>query len=121
MEHLEEMAQINSSSWGKLGNAGVAAAVGAPTLVPLTTAINDQRVPGSEVEYVFDYLDRWETTVETNIGISSRFFEDRLSLEADYYVRDTEDAVVTIILPLIRENIRYTFASSLLILFLLSL
>lgn len=93
-------------SWGRLGNDAVPFAVGAPTLVPISTAIDDQLVPGSEVDFTFDYLDQWETTEETNVGLTSTFFNDRLNVEADYYIRDTENAVVTIILPLIRENVR---------------
>ncbi len=92
--------------WGKLGNDGVPAAVGAPSLSQTNTAINDVLVPGRTVNYVFDLLDRWETTVETNIGLSAIFLNDRLSLEADYFIRDTENAVTTIILPLIRDNVR---------------
>lgn len=93
-------------SWGKLGNDAVATAIGAASLSPVNTAINDQLVPGRQVNYVFDYLDRWETTVESNVGLSANLIDSRLSMEADYYVRDTEDAVVTIILPLVRQNVR---------------
>ena len=93
-------------SWGLLGNDGVVASVGAATLTPTTTAINDQLTPGSEVEFVYDLVDRWETTKETNVGISSDLFDGKLSLDADYYIRDTENAAVTVILPLVRDNVR---------------
>ncbi|WP_225000077.1 TonB-dependent receptor [Cesiribacter sp. SM1] len=94
------------AGWGRLGNDAIAFATGAPTLSPIFTAINNQYVQGREVDYVYDYLDRWETTEEINVGLSSRLLDNRLSLEADYYIRDTKDAVVTIILPVIRDNIR---------------
>ena len=94
------------ASWGQLGNDGVASAIGASTLVPVTTAIDDQLVPGSTVDNIYDYLDRWETTEETNFGVTATMFDRRLSLDADYYVRNTKNAVVTIILPLVRENVR---------------
>lgn len=93
-------------SWGRLGNDAVPFAVGAPTLEPISTAINGQLISGSEVISSYDFLDQWETSEEINAGISSVFFNNRLSLEADYYVRETQNAVVTIILPLIRDNIR---------------
>ncbi len=93
-------------SWGKLGNDGVPAAIGVPTLNQMTTAIDGTLVTGNWAQLIYDYLDRWETTNETNIGITSRLFGDRLSLEADYYVRDTENAVLIIIAPLIRDNFR---------------
>jgi TonB-linked SusC/RagA family outer membrane protein len=94
------------ASWGKLGNDGINPSIGAATLINTNTAINGQQVPGREVDFIFDYLDRWETTEEVNVGLTSRFFDNRLSLEADYYVRDTEDAVVTIFLPLVRDTYR---------------
>jgi TonB-dependent starch-binding outer membrane protein SusC len=93
-------------SWGKLGNDGVASAIGASTLVPVTTAINDKLVAGNTVDNIYDYLDQWETTAETNVGLTSRLFGNRLSVEADYYIRNTKNAAVTIILPLVRENVR---------------
>lgn len=96
--------------WGQLGNDGVTAAVGAPTIAPRFLAIDDQRVPGNVVIPTFDFVDRWETTEELNVGVTSRMFKDRLSLEADYFVRDTENAAVTIILPLIRDNVRRSVA-----------
>jgi len=63
-------------------------------------------VAGNTVDNFFDYLDEWENTEEINVGITSTFLNQRLSLDADYYIRDTKNAIVTIILPLIRENVR---------------
>src|SRR5690606_7153490 len=61
-------------SWGRLGNDAVPSAIGAATLEPIFTAINDQLVPGITVQNFFDYLDRWETKEETNVGITSALF-----------------------------------------------
>lgn len=94
------------ASWGKLGNAAVSAAIGQPTYETHNLAINDNLESGIVAVKQFSYLDRWETTVETNIGITATFLDERLSLEADYYVRDTEDAALTVILPLVRASIR---------------
>lgn len=93
-------------SWGKLGNANVDASVGQPTYEIENLAIDDRLESGVVPIKQFDFLDRWETTVETNIGVSARLLNNRLSVEADYYVRDTEDAALTVILPLIRNNVR---------------
>ena len=93
-------------SWGKLGNDSSPAAVGVATLIGTETAIGGIRVPGNQAEVFFDRLEEWETTVETNVGITSVLFNDRLSLDVDYYIRDTENAALTIILPLVRDNIR---------------
>lgn len=94
------------AGWGQLGNDGVSAAVGAPTVEPRFLAVDDQRVRGNVIIPTFDFVDRWETTEELNIGISSKLMDERLTLEADYFVRDTENAAVTIILPLVRSTVR---------------
>jgi TonB-linked SusC/RagA family outer membrane protein len=93
-------------SWGKLGNDSSPYAVGVPTLLPTETAIGGVRVPGTRVDAYYDLLTKWETTAETNIGLSGRFLNDRLSLETDYYIRDTQDAALSILLPLIRDQVR---------------
>lgn len=94
------------ASWGRLGNDGVTPALGAPSLNPVYLAVDDERVQGTEVVPVFDYIDTWEFTEETNVGLSAEFVDSKLSLEADYYIRDTKDAVIPIKLPLIRSTIR---------------
>lgn len=96
--------------WGQLGNDGITASVGAPTVQQRFVAIDGNRVPGNVVIPTFDFVDRWETTEEINVGISARMFNERLSVEADYFQRDTKDAAVTIILPLIRSNVRRSTA-----------
>lgn len=96
--------------WGQLGNDGITASVGAPTVEQRFVAIDGTRVPGNVVIPTFDYVDRWETTEEINVGLSARMFNERLSVEADYFQRDTKDAAVTIILPLIRSNVRRSTA-----------
>ena len=98
-------------SWGKLGNAGVAAAVGQPTYQANTLAVDDNLETGVVAIKQYSYLDRWETTVETNVGVTSTLFKGRLSLDADYYIRDTEDAVLTVILPLVRASVKRNAAS----------
>mgnify|MGYP000889689585 FL=1 len=39
---------------------------------------------------------KWETTATTNIGIDAGFFDQRLTLTADYYVRKTKDILLNI-------------------------
>lgn len=37
---------------------------------------------------------KWETTVQKDIGLDAGFFDDRLTLEADYYMKDTKDLLL---------------------------
>ena len=92
--------------WGQMGNDGIKPAVGAPTIEETETAIDDVLVGGRRLNPTFDLIEQWETTEETNIGITARFFNNRLHLEADYYIRDTENLAVEIVPPVFSGNER---------------
>jgi hypothetical protein len=56
-------------------------------------------VNGTTTTSTFGYLG-WETVTGTNIGLNAELFNNRLSIEADYYIRDTEDAAIPVSLKL---------------------
>lgn len=95
-------------SWGELGNDKVPSSEGSITSDVVTTALGDILFSGVNTSSDFTAL-RWEVTEEINGGISARLINNNLSLEADYYVRDTKDAVIPVERPLIpgatRQNI----------------
>ena len=93
-------------SWGQLGNDGISPSVGVPTLQENNLAINDVLVVGRRLNPTFDLIDRWETTVEQNFGLTARLFRERLSIEADYFIRDTRNLAVRIIPPVFRATER---------------
>tara|TARA_R110002051_G_scaffold117009_1_gene190595 strand:- start:1250 stop:4237 length:2988 start_codon:yes stop_codon:yes gene_type:complete len=83
------------ASWGKLGNANVASSEGSITSSEVIAAFGDTRYTGIVTSSDFTTL-KWEVTAETNVGLSARLFDNQLSIESDYYVRDTEDAVIPV-------------------------
>ncbi|MDC6350791.1 TonB-dependent receptor [Zeaxanthinibacter sp. PT1] len=91
-------------SWGKLGNDKVPSSEGSITSAVVTTALGDTRYSGVLTNSDFTSL-KWEVTEEINVGMSAVIL-DNLSIEADYYVRDTEDAVIPVLRPLIPGAIR---------------
>jgi TonB-linked SusC/RagA family outer membrane protein len=93
-------------SWGQLGNDSVLPSIGQPTVQNISTAIGDQNVQGVYINTNFDYVDRWETVYETNVGLTGKFLSNRLSLDLDYYVRDTKDAVLQVKLPASGDVVR---------------
>ena len=93
-------------SWGQLGNDAIRPSVGLPTIEENNTAINDVRYIGRRLNPTFDLIAEWETTVETNLGMDARFLNNRLSLEADYFIRDTRNLAVSIIPPVFRATER---------------
>jgi TonB-linked SusC/RagA family outer membrane protein len=92
------------ASWGQLGNDKLPASDGASTTSVVYTAINDQRVAGHKTEDSFSWL-KWEMTEETNIGITARMLNARLSVDADYYIRDTKNAVIGVSIPFTRITV----------------
>jgi TonB-linked SusC/RagA family outer membrane protein len=82
------------ASWGKLGNDKITPQTGAVTQRVITTAIDGTLVTGT-VKEPFGSL-TWEVTEEWNVGLTARILNDRLSIDADYYVRDTEDLAIPV-------------------------
>ncbi|NJN27508.1 MAG: TonB-dependent receptor [Cyclobacteriaceae bacterium] len=91
-------------SWGQLGNDNIQASDGAITTSVVNTAIDGTLVTGTTTTSSFSSL-RWEVTEEWNIGVSSRFLDNRLSLEADYYSRDTKNAAIPVNIPLVGGSV----------------
>ncbi|MEB8347175.1 TonB-dependent receptor [Flavobacteriaceae bacterium KMM 6898] len=92
-------------SWGKLGNDNVPSSEGSITSNVVTTALGDILFSGLSTSSDFTSL-KWEVTEEINGGISANLLNNNLSLEADYYVRDTKDAIIPVQRPLIPGSIR---------------
>ncbi|SMO54423.1 TonB-linked outer membrane protein, SusC/RagA family [Saccharicrinis carchari] len=87
------------AGWGKLGNDKITRQTGANTTTPEYLAIDDTQVTGTVTTSTFGYLG-WETVTGTNVGISANLLNNRLSIESDYYVRDTEGAATFVSLKL---------------------
>ena len=84
--------------WGQLGNENVPAAAGAATTSPIDVVFNGIKYGGTVTTSNFSYL-RWERTEETNIGVTAKMFHNRLDMDADYFIRDTKDAVIPVFTP----------------------
>ncbi len=91
-------------SWGKLGNDNIQASDGARTTQVVNTVFDGQMVPGTQTSNVFSSL-RWEVVEELNFGLTSNLFDSRLTLDADYYTRDTKNAAIRVEIPLIGGSV----------------
>jgi TonB-linked SusC/RagA family outer membrane protein len=85
--------------WGRLGNDKITRQDGANTTIPVYLAIDDTKVDATTTTSTFGYLG-WETVEGTDVGLSARLFKNRLSIESDYYVRDTKNAAIPVSLKL---------------------
>lgn len=105
-DFMKDFKQLNylklRASWGKLGNDKVSASDG---FASVTQNMNTSGVfgngvlPGYTNLVYFSYLD-WEVVNELNIGFDAAFLDSRLGVEADYYHRLTENAVINAPLPM---------------------
>ncbi len=82
-------------SWGQLPNGAIGGSAGTRTISQVTLDIDNLLTNGIISTNNFTNLKR-EVLEETNFGISARLFNNKLSLEADYYIRDTKDLVVPV-------------------------
>ncbi len=92
------------ASYGELGNDRIPASDGARTTVVTQTAINDVLASGTTSLSAFSVLS-WEVVEELNFGLSALFLDNRLSLEADYFTRDTRNAVIPVQVPAIGSEV----------------
>ncbi|NJY61745.1 TonB-dependent receptor [Salinimicrobium sp. CDJ15-81-2] len=92
------------AAWGKLGNDNVAASAGSNTINVVTLPFGDQQRTGTTSTSVFSN-NTWEVIEEINVGMDLELFENRLSLTADYYVRDTEDAILPVYIPIVNRTV----------------
>jgi TonB-dependent starch-binding outer membrane protein SusC len=89
-------------SWGQLGNSDVPASF--PHLFQVTTT-PDYGLGGETVVRApspIGMVNRdlvWETSESIDFGFESGFFDNRLSLSATYFRRDTKDFLVNVPLP----------------------
>ncbi|WP_115815447.1 SusC/RagA family TonB-linked outer membrane protein [Winogradskyella eximia] len=82
------------AGWGKLANNAVAASIPISAST-ISTVFNDTYYNGFQFSTVADDVD-WEYTEELNVGLSANLFDNRLSLEADYFIKDTKNLVIDI-------------------------
>jgi TonB-linked SusC/RagA family outer membrane protein len=91
------------AGWGRLGNDKLASSSGSNTTSLVKLALNNVLYSGTQNSNTFDYL-TWESTDEMNFGLTARLLKERLSVDADYYIRDTKDAVIRLTAPLTGET-----------------
>lgn len=92
------------ASWGQLGNDHIQASDGAYTTSIANTTLGGIQYAGTVVSNSFSYL-KWELVEETNIGITAKLLNDKLSADLDYYIRDTKKAAIPVIIPAVGTSV----------------
>lgn len=103
MENVHWLDQLKlRGGYGVLGNQEIDNYQYSSTI---TTGINYPDGNGGLLQGAFPknfaYPDiKWEETAMTNVGIDFMAFNNRLSLTADYYVKNTKDILLTVPIPI---------------------
>ncbi|MCK0146234.1 TonB-dependent receptor [Arenibacter sp. F26102] len=85
-------------SYGIVGEQGVAAYNSIATYANTTTVFNGSQVNGVLVGQVPSSGLTWETTKQMDIGLELGFLNNRISFEADYYKKTTDDLLLSVAL-----------------------
>ncbi|TSD62986.1 TonB-dependent receptor [Inquilinus sp. KBS0705] len=86
-------------SWGKIGNASVPANLSTLTVnnsAGFIAVYNGQSATGANITAIVPPITYWERGVGTDIGLEMAFLNNRLTFEADYYQKKTEQAIFAI-------------------------
>ena len=99
-QHFFDVLKLRGS-WGKVGNSVVPINPSVQTVSadPYLTAIfGNPQVPyqGASINTVVPPVTVWEKAVASDFGIEMGFLHSKLSIEADYYNRKTQDAIFSI-------------------------
>lgn len=103
MENVHWLDQLKlRGGYGVLGNQGIDNYQYSSTI---TTGINYPDGNGGLLQGAFpkNFANpdiKWEETAMTNVGIDFMAFNNRLSLTADYYVKNTKDILLTVPIPI---------------------
>ncbi|MEO2058961.1 MAG: TonB-dependent receptor [Mesonia sp.] len=90
------------ASWGQLGNDNVASSSGSNTINNVYAIFGQNPFVGYTSSSVFTD-NEWELVEEFNFGLDSEFLNNKLSVNADYFIRDTENAILPITIPVINR------------------
>jgi TonB-linked SusC/RagA family outer membrane protein len=102
MENIKPISFLKlRAGWGKVGNEQSAGAYGYVTTMGGNNiyVFNDQLVQGFAPSQLANPELKWEVSQQTNIGLDVNFFNNRLTLTADYFDRQTRDMIVAVPIP----------------------
>jgi TonB-linked SusC/RagA family outer membrane protein len=87
------------ASWGKIGNVSVPGNLSTQKVTTdaiLTAIFNGVAFPGASINTIVPPAIAWERGVGTDIGLEAVLMHNKLSLDVDYYIKKTENAIFAI-------------------------
>lgn len=100
MKNLKAISYLKiRASYGSTGNTEIGSYQSLATINSGTTLINGNRAASSSINGLSNPNLKWEKTNQTDIGLETRFLNDRISFEADYYYKLTSNLLLNKPLP----------------------
>ncbi|WP_416866570.1 MAG: SusC/RagA family TonB-linked outer membrane protein [Imperialibacter sp.] len=97
------------ASWGQLGNQNIAGYWPYLTVIeqsnPLSYSYGGVFSPGAAVTSLVDQNITWETSSTLDVGIDMGLFDGKVTVEADYFKKETTDIIVQLPIPRIMGGI----------------
>lgn len=104
MENFDALTNIKlRAGYGEIGSNNISAYDIDPRINLFSTYVlgdNNTRVSGNAVTRGVNANAFWETTKTTNFGLEFNAFDSKLSVTMDYFIKKSEDILVSIQLPL---------------------
>ncbi|NNF35322.1 MAG: SusC/RagA family TonB-linked outer membrane protein [Saprospiraceae bacterium] len=85
--------------YGAVGNQEIGLYSFAANLQPINVVIGDQLVTGFAPDNIANEDVKWESSVQTNLGVDIGFYNNRLELILDLYNKSSRDMLLPAILP----------------------
>ena len=87
------------TSYGLTGNSEIRSYEYLDLLGSNAAILNEVRVPGTGIGRLANPDLRWEKTAQADVGLELGLFNNRITLEADYYYRKTTDMLLSAPVP----------------------
>ncbi|MEL7159162.1 MAG: SusC/RagA family TonB-linked outer membrane protein [Bacteroidota bacterium] len=87
------------ATYGISGNNGIGNYQSLASYDPSRAVIDGQLAAGARVARLGNENLTWETTAQTDVGFELGLFNNRLTFDFDYYIKDTRDLLLQVQLP----------------------
>jgi TonB-dependent starch-binding outer membrane protein SusC len=93
------------ASWGRLGNQNISDYWPYLTVIDqnndLSYSYGGKFSPGAAITNLVDENITWETTSTLDFGVEAGLFNDKITIEADYFRKTTDNIIVQLPIPLV--------------------
>lgn len=101
------------ASWGRLGNQNIASYSPYLTIIDQNNALSNSFggtfAPGTAITSLVDENISWEQTATMDLGVEAAFWNNKFSVEADYFRKNTTNILVQLPIPLVLGGVTAPF------------